>query len=105
MLPVPATFPGFQPGERVLPRVGRVQPGPGPAGREAGPRSFERETSDSSPREGCACCCLDVLLGSKSGQQPQKAPPPPLLLHILPGKRSAGLPGVGGGGSLSFLFF
>lgn len=38
MLPVPATFPGFRQGERVLPRAGRVRPGPGPAGREAGAR-------------------------------------------------------------------
>lgn len=30
---------------------------------------------------------------------------PPLSRHILPGKRSAGLPGVDGGGSLCFLFF
>lgn len=37
MLPVPATFPGFRQGERVLPGAGRVQPGGAPALRGPDP--------------------------------------------------------------------
>lgn len=68
---------------------------------------MRRETSDLSPGEGCASCCcycLDVLLGSKSGQQPQKAPPPlAFAAHFAWEKGLRGF-GVDGGGSLCFLF-
>ena len=110
MLPVPATFPGFRPGERVLPRAGAFSPARDPLGERLGPgppRPWAPELRAGDfwlePPRGMRLLFrraprLQIRAAATKGA-------PPLSRHILPGKRSAGLPGVGGGGSLSFLFF